>query len=838
MSARFGSWVLRVASVALATAVLATSGHAFIRLTNDSRGLHFSSMPVSYAIHGSGSSDVADQSEVAAIRLGFAAWSRVDGSALSFREDPRGATAQKVHANDGLNLVLFDEENSTGLFTGASYIIAITPVFYDAAGGILDADVVFNGKDHQFATNMAAGRYDVQNIATHEIGHLLGLDHTGVWGATLVPFAYPQDTRLRSLTPDDRAGATTIYPGSGAPQRASLAGQIIRDSNGRGIDAAHVVAVNVATGEPEASAIAGTTGMFTLDMLRPGTYRVYTEPLDGPCTDANIQRDGVETGFMTTFYGGNAQPQQATVSPGQFGVQLGQLRVRDMVNAFNIDGIANSTRQVVRGTTATISLSGQGLSAGLEVEVAGSGVRLQDIAPVNHGRLAAGASFSCSVDSGATPGLRDIYVYRGAGASREVVVLPGGFEIVAEAPRITSVSPTSGTAQGGDTVTIRGSSFAPGVSVLFGDQLASTVTFVNATQVTAVAPQSVVGPVAVTTINEDGQQARLDGGYTYVGIPILTAVTPSEGASAGGVTVTIDGQQLAQNAQVLFDQKAATGVAVTGQGTRLTCTSPRGTSGIAVDITVINPGATGGSATLRDVYTYIDPRLSGVDPQVGAMRGGTLVQVFGRGFSPGMRVDFGAIRATSVVFVSDGEIRATAPGGSAGTVNVTVIAADGRSDALVGAFRYVNGVEPAIASVSPNRSPTSGGAQLRIFGSNFDAPTVLFGSTPAQSVQMISANELLVVAPGNAPGATDVVVRNGPTGLQAKAFGAFIYDAPTSGLTGAGEGGGGGGCAMRAGPLGAAGSAGAVAPILTLLAGLAILRRRARPALARVVVRG
>ena len=43
---------------------------------------------------------------------------------------------------------------------------------------ILDADIIFNAKNYQFSTDLSPGTFDVQGIATHEVGHLIGLDHS------------------------------------------------------------------------------------------------------------------------------------------------------------------------------------------------------------------------------------------------------------------------------------------------------------------------------------------------------------------------------------------------------------------------------------------------------------------------------------------------------------------------------------------------------------------------------------------------------------------------------------------------------------------------------------
>ncbi len=833
MSAR-SARALRAVLVLAGAVALAFPGHGFIRLTNNGAGLRFPSQPVRFTVHAAGSDDIpADTGEATAIRLGFDAWSRIDGSALVLQESQTGASGPRVHANDGLNLVMFDEQNETGMFTGASFIIAITPVFFDSGGTILDADIVYNGRDHRFATDLSAGRYDVLNIATHEIGHFIGLDHSGVSGASLVPFAYQQESRLRSLSNDDRAGAIANYPDAGAAALCSVTGQAIRDANGQGIFGAHVVAVNAATGEPESACVTSPNGGFTIEMLRAGTYRVYAEPLDGPCADQNLQLDGIETSFATAFYGGVATPAEFALAPGQRNVQLGQLRLRERGSAFNLEAVNQSL--VVRGTTATIALSGAGIQPGQEVEVAGAGVVLSATPPQNRGTLGPSLAFTCSVNAGAALGLRDIYVYRGAGAAREMVALPGGFEVSAAAPALASVAPGEGASRGGDAVVLAGTNFLPGARVLFGAEIAPIVIFDSSTRLTVTTPPAPVGTVTVTVLNPDGQQARRTGAFTFLGIPGIAAVEPAAGPSAGGVPVTIRGEQFAASAQVLFDARAASAVAVLDGGTRITCLAPSGPAGTSADVTVVNPGGSGGSDTLVDGYRWIDPRIIALDPAAGQAAGGTLVQVMGDGFSPVSRVDFGSRTSPQVTFVSQFELRArTPPAVVVGTVSVTVVTSDGRTALAASAFRYVDATDPQIASVSPARGPQGGGTLVRVPGAFFEQPAVFFGLQPAAATTVVSANELLVTTPpSSSAGAVDLVVRNQTTGLQAKAFGAFTFDAPAGGGVQPRSGGGGGGCqAVPGADPGAAGRAGALLPLLTALGALAIMRgrRRAHPA--------
>jgi hypothetical protein len=524
----------------LGALAIGTTAYSFVRLTtNDGNnvGLHWApnAQPVPFTIQAQGSKDVPDQSGAQAIRLAFDTWSQVPGAGLRFAENASHASMPKTHANDGVNLVFFDETDATGLFVNADFIIAITPVFFDGSGNLLDADIVFNGAAHSFSTNLSVNTYDIQSIATHEIGHFLGLDHAGIYGATMIPFAFEQDTRLRSLAQDDIAGITSIYPAGTAAPLGRIQGQVLLDgsSGATPVDGAHVVVVNPASGEPQSSTLTLADGSFSVEGLEPGNFRVYVEPLDGPTTGANLQRGtgSVMTGFTTTFVGGVATPAVFGVGVGST-MSTGAIHVQAR-SGFNISGVIGGQSQVLRGSTANFQLTGDGLVAGLDVEVDGPGIHLSGGS--NTGTLLAGAGFQVAVDAGAPTGIHDIYVFRTGPSGREMVALPGGLEVRATPPILEACLPGGGATAGGDPVTLSGSNFAPGARVLFGDQIATQVVVQSASSIAATTPgETAAGTVAVIVINPDGQQATLASAFTFSGPPAPTPPPPAPGTTSGG----------------------------------------------------------------------------------------------------------------------------------------------------------------------------------------------------------------------------------------------------------------------------------------------------------------
>ena len=81
---------------------------------------------------------------------------------------------------------------------------------------------------------------------------------------------------------------------------------------------------------------------------------------------------------------------------------------------------------------------------------------------------------------------------------------------------VTNITPACGTAAGGTAVTITGSNFLSGATVLIGGAAASNVVFVSSNTVTAFTPANTVGAKTVMVTNTNGKVGALTNGFTYV----------------------------------------------------------------------------------------------------------------------------------------------------------------------------------------------------------------------------------------------------------------------------------------------------------------------------------
>ncbi|HKU40325.1 MAG TPA: matrixin family metalloprotease, partial [Polyangiales bacterium] len=88
--------------------------------------------------------------------------------------------------------------------------LAFTLLWHDKnSGEILDVDMELNTGAGRFADcnrGCSSNMVDLANTITHEAGHLLGLGHSSVRGATMTTTAIGAETEKRTLEADDKAG--------------------------------------------------------------------------------------------------------------------------------------------------------------------------------------------------------------------------------------------------------------------------------------------------------------------------------------------------------------------------------------------------------------------------------------------------------------------------------------------------------------------------------------------------------------------------------------------------------------------------------------------------------
>ena len=360
---------------------------------------------------------------------------------------------------------------------------------------------------------------------------------------------------------------------------------------------------------------------------------------------------------------------------------------------------------------------------------------------------------------------------------------PLEFEYTADESVATALDPDSGSEAGGTVVTITGTGFLGATGVTFDGTLGTAFTVVSDTEITVTTPAGTAGPVDVVVIDElGGNSAPLE--YTYTADASAAAsLTPTFGPAAGGTVVTITGSGFLGATGVTFDGTSGTSFTVDSD-TQITVTSPAGTAGL-VDVIVTD--AAGNSAPLAFEYAAVGANVMGIDPPSGSQAGGTVVTIFGMGFTGATGVIFGGTNGeggsfgTDFTVDSDTQITVTTPPGPVGEVDVWVVDAAGDSEPLP--YEYL--ADPsASVSLSPTFGPATGGTEVTITGSGFLGATgVTFGGTPGTSFTVVSDTQITVTTPGGPAGPVDVIVTDAAGDSTPLDFEYTEVGANVSGLT-------------------------------------------------------
>lgn len=279
-----------------------------VRVGDNTVSVKWNRQPIQYFVNERPAAEVTGAVLASTVTRAFTTWQAVPSATV--RAEFAGMTTAPPGVQDGRTTLGFLDRPDLDRVLGAtSFLID------NATGDIVEAEVFFNTRfSWSTAERGEPGRVDLESVALHEIGHLLGLGHSALGetemsggsrrvigsGAVMFPIAMTAGAIAdRTLQPDDIAGISELYPDTAfRDETGGITGRVTK--NGAGVVGAHVVAFNARSGALVGAFVLNEQGEFAITGLEPGAYIVRAEPLDDADVESFFSMP-VDVGFFATY---------------------------------------------------------------------------------------------------------------------------------------------------------------------------------------------------------------------------------------------------------------------------------------------------------------------------------------------------------------------------------------------------------------------------------------------------------------------------------------------------------------------------------------------------------
>jgi len=219
------------------------------------------------------------------VRRSLETWEQAANVKFEITTTDKQTVSPSGSFGDGVSLITIAQTPENLLLFGneTDEISAQTRTFYNRRGFISEADIVLNPYQ-RFSTDGTIGTYDLEATLTHEIGHLLGLEHSSVLGATMQARQGKNGVynlsafASRTLAEDDITGIRALYGAKNSEESCcgTVVGKIIQ-TKGKTIKKSQVWAEESDSGRVIGSVLTNADGSFRLEGLKAGNYRFYTQ---------------------------------------------------------------------------------------------------------------------------------------------------------------------------------------------------------------------------------------------------------------------------------------------------------------------------------------------------------------------------------------------------------------------------------------------------------------------------------------------------------------------------------------------------------------------------------
>jgi len=190
-----------ILTLAIATVIvvsIAQTASAYVLL---SPRRTWASTPIAVRVYTQGNRTVTDSDGgVTAVVGAMTAWGVVNSSTTS-SPAVRGTAPATIMLDDNGHIC-------------SGSCLAATLTGYYTGSTIYDADIYTNTKNKLYSSREPDGcsaEYDLDGIMVHEVGHVIGIGHSNVAGATMYPSVSACNPNNRTLEADDIAAKNDLY---------------------------------------------------------------------------------------------------------------------------------------------------------------------------------------------------------------------------------------------------------------------------------------------------------------------------------------------------------------------------------------------------------------------------------------------------------------------------------------------------------------------------------------------------------------------------------------------------------------------------------------------------
>jgi hypothetical protein len=375
----------------------------------------------------------ADSDIAGAIQHSLDAWK--NAANLDFRlTNSDKQNVSPSNEGDGVSLITIaaTPENLLLFAKNPERLSATTRVFFNKRGVITEADIVLNPYQ-QFSTDGTFGTFDLESVLTHEIGHLLGLDHSPLISSTMHE-SYGrngmfglQNFAARSLSASDIAAVRALYGQTPADDNccSTISGKALF-ANGRPVKGANVWLEEIGSGRVISMKEIAADGSFRFNGIADGKFSILAE-----------DTRAIKTGFPAQTLG-TVSVDGADVSAATQAVRMGRIDQELSFLGFN-GQLSDLAVPLNAGRTYSIYVGGKSLtSAGVSFGFSSLFLSVVPgtIKPLDYGEGVSVFTFQVRVDPDTPDGDYSIFVQTG---DKSRAMIPGGIT-VGDAPNPFGIS--------------------------------------------------------------------------------------------------------------------------------------------------------------------------------------------------------------------------------------------------------------------------------------------------------------------------------------------------------------------------------------------------------------